>query len=137
MRKPHATAQYAGWWLKNPAYRRYMLREATALPLFLYCLVLISGLYRLTQGEAAFAAWLESMRSPGFIVFHLLALSAVLFHAWTWIELVPKILVIRTARVSVSGELIKRAHQLGALACFAALLGLALYLFNTPGSASG
>ena len=69
------------------------------------------------------------------IAFHLLALAAVLFHAWTWIELVPKILVIHTSRFKVSGSAIKRAHQGGALASFVGVIGVALWLFSraTPG----
>jgi len=128
--KPYPAQQPAGWWLKSPAYRRYMLREATAIPVFLYCLLLIHGLYQLTQGEAAFLDWLELMRSPWLIAFNLLTFAAVLFHAWTWIELVPKILVIHTSRFRVSGQLIKFAHQGGALACFVGLIAMTVFLLS-------
>lgn len=130
MRKPYVAPQSPGWWRKNPAYRHYMLREATALPLFLYSLLLMTGLYRLSQGEVAFVAWLEALRSPWLMAFHALALGAALFHAWTWIELVPKILVIHTSRFKVSAGLIKRVHQFAALACFVGLIGMAVFLLN-------
>ncbi len=131
MRKPYIQRQRADWWLRNPAYRRYMLREATALPLFLYTLLLMSGLYQFTRGEAAFLAWLELLRSPWLLGLHTLALAAALFHAVTWIALVPKILVINTDRVRVSPATIKRVHQLGAVACNAGLLLLAVLLLHS------
>lgn len=133
MRKPHVQRQRADWWLRNPAYRRYMLREATALPLFLYTLLLMSGLYQFTRGEAAFLAWLELLRSPWLLALHGLALAAALFHAVTWIALVPKILVIDNDRLRVGPAAVKRAHQLGAVACNIGLLLLVVVLLSTVG----
>jgi len=135
--KPYIQRQPAGWWLKSSAYRRYMLREATALPIFLYCLLLISGLYQLTQGEAAFLDWLQVLRSPWVIALHVVAFAAALFHAWTWIELVPKILVVHTSRFTLSPQLIKRVHQGGALACFVGLIGLAVLLLTRATTGAG
>lgn len=133
MRKPYIQRQRADWWLRNPGYRRYMLREATALPLFLYTLLLISGLYQFTRGEAAFLGWLELLRSPWLLALHALALAAALFHAVTWIALVPKILVIDTDRLRVSPTAVKRAHQVGAVVCNVGLLLLAVVLLSTAG----
>lgn len=125
-RKPYPNKQSRHWWLRNPAYRRYMLREATAIPLLVYCLLLVYGLYCLGRGGSAFIAWLELLRSPPAIGLQLLALSAALLHAWTWIELVPKIVVLDTPPFKISGVVIKRAHQLLAVAVFVVLIGLLL-----------
>lgn len=134
-RKPYRQVQPANWWRHNPAYRRYMLREATAVPLFLYTLLLLAGVFQFARGEAAFTAWLGFLGSPLGLLLHLLALAAALLHAWSWIELVPKILVLHTARGQVPPLLIKRAHQALALG---GLLGLpaltALLLTNAGGS---
>ncbi len=132
MAEPYVKRQPAGWWLKNPAYRRYMLREATALPLFAYTLLLITGVYRLSQGEEAFTQWLVMLRSPWCVTLHVVALAAALLHAWTWLQLVPKILVVHTNRLRVSGTLIKRVHQLGALLGSVGLVVLA-WLFLAQG----
>jgi fumarate reductase subunit C len=129
-RKPYSQPQPRDWWLKNSAYRRYMLREATAIPLLLYCLLLMSGIYRLTQGSDAFAAWLIMLRSPWAVALHSLAFAAALFHTWTWFALVPKILVIQTRRLRVDGKYIKFAHWIGAALCFLTLLILAAMLFS-------
>ncbi|MFO7552905.1 MAG: hypothetical protein R6W80_15980, partial [Haliea sp.] len=107
--------------------------EATALPLLLYTLLLMSGLYQFTRGEAAFLAWLELLRSPWLLALHGLALAAALFHAVTWIALVPKILVIDTDRLRVSPAAVKRAHQVGAVVCNGGLLLLVVVLLSTAG----
>lgn len=133
MRKPYIQRQRADWWLRNPGYRRYMLREATSLPLFLYTLLLLSGLYQFTRGEAAFLAWLELLRSPWLLALHGLALAAALLHAVTWITLVPKILVIDTDRLRIRPKTIKRAHQAGAVICNIGLLVVVALLLRAGG----
>jgi fumarate reductase subunit C len=122
-RRPYRQAQQPDWWRHNPAYRQYMLREATAVPLFLYTLMLLAGVFQFARGETAFAGWLAFLGSPTGLLLHALALAAALWHAWTWIELVPKILVLHTARGQVAPALVKRAHQLLALG---GLLGVPL-----------
>jgi fumarate reductase subunit C len=124
-RRPWREPQRWHWWLHNAPYRRYMLREATALPLFLYALLLVQGLYRFTQGPDSFTRWLEGLQAPGWLLFHGLALAAAVFHAVTWIALVPKILVIHTARLQVSGTAIRRLHQGAAIAGSVLLVALA------------
>lgn len=131
-RKPYINTQPATWWLRNRAYRRYMLREATSIPLFIYCVFLVYGLYCLSRGDVAFAAWLELLRSPVLLTMQFVALGAAVFHAWTWIELVPKILVLDTPPIKISGSTIKRAHQLLAVTVFVVVMVL-LMLSLDPG----
>ena len=80
----------SGWWHKNPYYVRYMIRESSSVFLGIYALILLVGLLRLTQGQAAYDAWREAMVSPGSIVFHCLALLTVGYHAYTWWKVAPK-----------------------------------------------
>ena len=82
----------AGWWHRNPFYLWYTLREASALFVTAYALVLLAGLARLRQGEAQFDAWREALASPASLGFHALALLLVLYHAWTWFKVMPKTL---------------------------------------------
>jgi fumarate reductase subunit C len=79
-----------GWWRKNPYYVRYMIREASSVFLAIYTVILLMGLLRLTQGEAAYEAWRAALTSFGSIVFHLLALLTVAYHAYTWWKVAPK-----------------------------------------------
>jgi fumarate reductase subunit C len=60
----------AGWWRKNPYFVRYMIRESSSVFLAIYAVILLVGLLRLTQGEAAYDAWRAALMSPVSILFH-------------------------------------------------------------------
>jgi len=80
----------AGWWRKNPFFVRYMIREASSVFLAIYAVILLVGLLRLSQGEAAYEAWRAALTSPFSILFHWLALLTVGYHAYTWWMVSPK-----------------------------------------------
>lgn len=80
----------AGWWRRNPFYRSYMVREFSSVLVTAYALILLFGLYRLAQGQAAFDAWRAALATPGWILFHCLVLAAFFYHGWTWFEVMPK-----------------------------------------------
>ena len=79
-----------GWWRRNPYFVRYMIREGSSVVLAIYAVILLVGLYRLTQGEAAWDAWRAALTSTPSILFHWLALLTVSYHAWTWWKVAPK-----------------------------------------------
>ena len=79
-----------GWWMKNPYFLRYMLREASALFLTGYALMLLLGLYRLSQGAAAYDAWRALLATPLSIALHGLALLFAAYHSLTWFQVMPK-----------------------------------------------
>jgi fumarate reductase subunit C len=79
-----------GWWRKNPFFVRYMIREASSVFLAIYAVILLVGLLRLSQGEAAYDAWRDALTSPVSILFHWLALLTVGYHAYTWWMVSPK-----------------------------------------------
>ncbi len=79
-----------GWWRRNPYFKRYMIREASAVFLGIYALILLVGLLRLSQGPAAWEGWRAALTAPGSIVFHWLALLTVSYHAYTWWKVSPK-----------------------------------------------
>jgi fumarate reductase subunit C len=80
----------AGWWHKNPYFIRYMIREGSAVLITAYALVLLAGLFLLTQGEAAFEHWRAALSSPLSIVFHTVAFGVVGYHSLTWFQVMPK-----------------------------------------------
>jgi fumarate reductase subunit C len=95
----------AGWWRKNPFFVRYMMREATALVVAVYAIYLLVGLVCLSRGEAAYNGWRQSLDSPVSIALHLAALVALLYHTWTWFEIMPKtlpLMIIQGKRVSAA-----------------------------------
>jgi fumarate reductase subunit C len=79
-----------GWWRRNPYFVRYMIREGSSVFLAIYTLILLTGLLRLSQGEAAWDAWRAALMSPWSILFHWLALTTVGYHAYTWWKVAPK-----------------------------------------------
>ena len=80
----------AGWWRRNPFFVRYMLREASALFLTAYALLLLAGLVCLQRGEAAYNAWRALLGTPWSVGLHGLALAFVAYHAFTWFQVMPK-----------------------------------------------
>lgn len=83
-----------------------MLREASAVFLVAYALVLLVGLVRLAQGEAAFEAWRATLGAPLSILWHGLALAMVAYHSLTWFAVMPKTmprLPVRPAWITGAG----------------------------------
>ena len=123
-RRPYVRSMN-GWWKKNPYFVEYMIHESTALFAAAYSFVLLVGLVRLSQGETAWNGWLEALRSPLSIVCHLGLLTAMLYHAWTWFNIMPRTLpAIRIGGKRVSARAIT-SIGLGA-AALASLMVLAL-----------
>lgn len=89
VRKPYVRPM-AGWWRKNPFFVRYMLREVTAPFVAVYAVILLVGLVRLAQGEAAYNGWLAALRHPASILAHWLLLVAITYHAVTLWKVMPK-----------------------------------------------
>lgn len=90
-RRPYVRPM-AGWWQRNPYFVRYMAREGSAVFVAAYALILLVGLVRLAQGEAAWNGWLAALQSPVSIVFHAVVLAVFVFHTVTWFEVLPKTL---------------------------------------------
>ena len=78
-----------GWWKKNPWFKEYMVHEATAFFVAAYAITLLVGLFRLSQGEAAWNGWLESLKSPLAVVSHLVLLATIAYHTYTWFKIMP------------------------------------------------
>jgi fumarate reductase subunit C len=79
-----------GWWRRDPFFVRYMIREVTAVAVLAYAIILMFGVLRLSQGEAAFNGWLAALRSPGSILLHLVLLVSFAVHAKSWFDIMPK-----------------------------------------------
>lgn len=128
MRKPFVRPM-TRWWRRDPYFVRYMWREATALAVAAYAVVLVVGVWRLAQGQAAFDGWLQALRSWPSIVFHLVLLAAMVLHAVSWFEIMPKtmpMLFLRGERVAAAT--ITRAGLAAAAAAALALLAVAWML---------
>src|SRR5262249_22462917 len=69
-----------------------------------YAIFLIVLIYRATQGQDAFAAFVEGLKSPISIILHLLTLAMALYHSVTWLNATPKALVFWRGEEKVAPE---------------------------------
>lgn len=83
-----------GWWRRDPFFLRYMAREATGVAVLVYAVILMLGLVRLQQGEAAWNGWLDALQTPWSMALHLVLLVAMIKHAKSWFEIMPKTMPI-------------------------------------------
>jgi fumarate reductase subunit C len=81
-----------GWWKRDPYYLRYMAMEATSVLVAVYAVILLVGLARLAQGEAAYNGWLAALKSGPSIALHVVILVVFLYHLWSWFKVMPKTL---------------------------------------------
>ena len=92
-RRPYVRSMN-GWWKRDPYFIRYMAREVTAVFVAAYAVVLLAGLIRLAQGEAAFNGWLQYLKTPWMLVFHVIVLATFVYHTWSWFKIMPKTMPI-------------------------------------------
>lgn len=88
-RRPYVRSM-ASWWTRDPYFIRYMAMEATSVLVAVYAVILLVGLARLSQGEAAYNGWLEALKSGPSIVLHVVILLVFAYHTWSWFKIMPK-----------------------------------------------
>lgn len=98
------------WVFGHPRYLRYMTRELSCIFIGVYTLLLVCGVGRLAAGQAAYEAFLESLRSPLSIAFHVLALAFAVYHSVTWFNLTPKALPVQLGEEFIPDGVIAGAH---------------------------
>jgi fumarate reductase subunit C len=102
MREPYRRPISATWWLNKRNYLLFMLRELTSVFIAAYLVLFLVQLTQLARGAEAYTAFLQRLASLGWIVFHLLAFVAVLYHSITSFNLTPTIVVVRRGEERVS-----------------------------------
>ena len=85
----------ATWWLRNPNYVRFMLREVSSVFIAVFLVILLVQLHRVSRGPEAYAAVLQTLRAPGWILFHVVALAFAIYHSVTWLNLTGVVQVVR------------------------------------------
>jgi fumarate reductase subunit C len=96
------------WWWKRKTYFLFMVRELTCVFVGGYALFLLLLVAHLDDPEA-FAAILDS---PILVILQCIALPLVLYHSITWINLTPKVVVLRRGEERVSPLLISGANYI-------------------------
>lgn len=114
------------WWLQKPAYLLFMLRELSSVFIAIFLMVFLVQIYQLTKGPDAYAAFVQKLNSPGWIMFHVLALLFALYHSLTWFESTAVIMPLRLGERAVPRNLVF-ALTLGAWIAVSAVI-LILFL---------
>ncbi len=105
------------WWLDNPFYTRYMIREGTAVLALFAVLEIVFGIFMLAlcdigpvatlSGIAPYVWYLQSfLGNPIIIALNVVILIAQLYHAVTWFALMPQ--AVRVFMNKNSTELLPR-----------------------------
>ena len=117
-----------GWWRRDPFFVRYMVREATALAVLAYAIVLMVGVVRLAQGEAAWNGWQQALRSPLSLLLHVVLLVSFVVHAHSWFEIMPKTMpLIFVKGQRLAAATIQRAGWAATVVVTVAVFALALW----------
>ncbi|TVQ45259.1 MAG: fumarate reductase subunit C [Gammaproteobacteria bacterium] len=117
-----------GWWRRDPAFRRYLLREATSVAIGAYALMLLAGLGCLVAGPAAWQRWEGLILSPVGLLLQAVVFAAAVIHAVSWFRLMPLTIppLGRPGRRLADGAIHAGAWAASAL-CSLGLLGWLVY----------
>ena len=98
------------WWLKKQSYFLFMLRELSSLFIALFLVVYLVQIYQLTKGSEAYVAFAQRLSSPGWLVFHLVALLFALYHSFTWFQSTAVVLPVRLGERSLPRQVVTALH---------------------------
>jgi fumarate reductase subunit C len=90
-----------------------MMRELSAVFAALWVLLLLAQIPGMAGGPEAHSMWLGGVRSVGWVVFSLVSLLFVLYHAWTAFTSTDTLVFIRRGKQPISGRSLNAAMFLG------------------------
>ena len=114
------------WWLKRKSYFLFMMRELSSVFIAAFLLVYLCQIYQLTRGPEAYIAFAQKLASPGWIVFHIVALLFALYHTFTWFQSTAVVLPLRIGEHPIPRSMVTALH-LGAWAVVSVII-LVLYV---------
>ncbi len=99
----------ATWWLKNPAYTKFILRELSSVFIAGYCLFLMDLLLR-AKDPSTFASFYEGLKSPLSVVLHLIVLIFAVYNSVTAMHAAPRIVKLYKGDETVPESVIVGIH---------------------------
>lgn len=95
MAKPYVREPSNVWYLARWPYRVFMLREWSAVFMAVYVVLLLVLVSKVLSGPAAYKNYVDFLKSPAVIAFHVVALLFTALHVVTWFQAVPKAMPVR------------------------------------------
>lgn len=97
-RHAYPSKRRPGWWLRNPRYLAFQLREAGGVVCAVYGLLLLNLLMQLREGESAYVAFLTMLRTPPVQYLNGVLFGLVVWHAISWFMLIGKAQPVQLTR---------------------------------------
>ena len=105
MPNPYHRTPSNTWYLARWPYRIFILREWSATFMYIYMLLLLGLMQKVLTSEAAYHDYVDFLKSPLLIAFHVVALLFTLLHTVTWFQAVPKAMPVRRGEDKVPAVL--------------------------------
>ncbi len=101
----------AMWWLGERNYFIFMMRELSSVFVALFLVIFLVQLYQLGDGGESYAAFMQKFSSPGWVIFHLVALLFTVLHSVTWFQSAAVVLQLNLGQWEVPRGLILGLHM--------------------------
>ncbi len=98
------------WWFKKWNYFFFLLRELTSVFIAAFLVVYLIQIYNMGLGAEHYAAFVERFKSPGWIVFHVVALIFAVYHSITWFKTASVILTPHVGSWAVPPWMVTALH---------------------------
>jgi len=100
----------ATWWLRKRNYFLFMMRELSSVFIALFLIVFLVQIYQLGEGKDVYASYMQGFSSPGWVVFHMVALLFALLHSVTWFQSGAVVLQLKVGQWKVPQGLVMALH---------------------------
>jgi len=114
-RRPYRRPVPRSWFLEKAFFSKYMIRELTSVFVGLYSIILLLGLFALSQGELAYQEWLAGIRGFPSLILHLVAFGFAIYHSITWFAIAPQAMPLQIGDKKVPERPIVIGHWVGAM----------------------
>jgi len=115
------------WWLGSWSYFAFVLREATCVFVAWFVVYLLMLVQAVLHGESDYQQFLMWSARPGVLLFNVISLVFLVYHAFTFFDAAPRAMVLHVGKTRVPASLIAGGHYLAWAAAsavvFWALLG--------------
>ena len=99
----------ATWWVRNPAYTKFIVRELSSIFIAGYCVFLMVLLYQ-ANDPRSFAALFDALQSPASVVLHMIVLFFAVFNSVTAMHAAPRIVKLYRGEKKVPDSVVVGLH---------------------------